>query len=44
VTVVVPQHLDEPIVEATDFQHGDVLLIVAQTLAGEISEESVDLL
>src|SRR5262249_1253602 len=43
VAVVLPQHANEPVVEATDLEHSHEGLPVVQALAGEPLEESVDL-
>ncbi len=44
VAAVVAEHADQPIVEATDFEHGDERFIATQPLAGEVLKESVDFL
>ena len=41
---VVAQHADQPVVEATDLQHGHAGLPVVQALAGEVLEEGLELL
>jgi arylsulfatase len=41
--VVITEHADQPIVKATDLEHGHESVAVAQTLAGEFLEEGVDL-
>jgi hypothetical protein len=44
VAAVVAQHANEPVVKATDFEHGDERLARGQPLAAELLEEGVDLL
>jgi hypothetical protein len=44
VTTVVSQHLDEPVVEATDFQDGNELHSIAKSIASESGKERGDLL
>jgi hypothetical protein len=43
VAVVLVQHADPPVVEATDLEHGDERCAPGQPLAGELLEEGVDL-
>src|SRR5262249_4965242 len=44
VAAVVAQHANEPVVKATDLEHGDERLVPGQPLAAELLEEGVDLL
>src|SRR5262249_55028088 len=44
VAAVLVQQADEPVVEATDLEHGDEGLARGQPLAGELLEEGMDLL
>src|SRR6516162_4959915 len=43
VAMVIMEHADQPIVKATDLEHGHERVAVAQTLAGEFLKESLDL-
>src|SRR5262249_39466879 len=44
VAAVIVQQANEPVVEATNLQHGHEGLVLPQALAGELLEERVDLL